>query len=353
MAVIPNNIESDNENEVAILIANERFRFWTKSDINLSMDSIDQFSFSGPWQPEIERYRNIFQPLSFKPVAVYVGGEIVINALMLTVKPSVKSNTRTFSVGGYSLPGVLNDCNFPHDAYPIEFNGYGLLEIATAAAAFFDLDVQLDGEAGDVFDRVAAKPSEKVLSFLIKLAKQRNFLTTNTLEGKLLFTQATTEKSNIFLKEGESPLLSVDPNYNAQNYFSSITGLSPNQIAKFSESFIANNSFLPGNDRPFVFEVSDAVSADLQKAVNSKFGRMFADAISVNVTCQGWRDTNGDLWQPNKIIKLQSEGAMIYNETEFLIKSVKLTREKSDQSVLQLILPEAFQGKIPDTLPWL
>ena len=353
MAVIPKNIETDNENEVAILIDNERFRFWKKSDINLSMDSIDSFSFSGPWQPEVERYRNIFQPLSFKPVAVYVGGEIIINALMITVKPSVKSNSRIFSVGGYSLPGIMNDCNFPHDAYPIEFNSFGLVEIAVASAAYFDIDVQFDAEAGDIFERVAAKPSEKVLSFLIKLAKQRNLLVTNTLEGKLLFTQATSAKSNIFLKEGETPLLEVDPSYNAQNYFSSITGLSPNQIAKFSESFIVNNSFLPGNDRPFVFEVSDAISADLQRAVNSKAGRMFADAISVNVTCQGWRDPNGDLWQPNKIIKLQSDGAMIYNETEFLIKRVKLTREKSDQAVLQLILPESFQGKIPDTLPWL
>ena len=96
MAVIPKNIETDNENEVAILIDNERFRFWKKSDINLSMDSIDSFSFSGPWQPEIDKYRNIFQPLSFKPVAVYVGGEIIINALMITVKPSVKSNSEYF-----------------------------------------------------------------------------------------------------------------------------------------------------------------------------------------------------------------------------------------------------------------
>ena len=352
MATFPTTIETDDQNEVAILVDGQRFKYWQSAEVNLSMDSIDTFSFSAPFQPEIPKYKTVFQPLSFKPVQVYIGGELVINGTMVTVNPAVTANSRVFSVGGYSLPGVLNDVNFPAEAYPIEFNNFGLQQIASYVAGLFGLGTQFDAPAGALFERIASEPNEKILPFLIKIAHQRNLIVGNTLDGRLLFTQTTKETSVISLKEGELPFLGGAPNYSSQEYFSSITGLAPTTSSKDAENFEAINPFLE-DLRPNVFKITDADSADVQTTVNAKIGRMFANAIPVPVTVQGWRVPGGELWKPNLKIKLQSDGMMIYKETEFIIRSVKFTRSTSDQTTLNLVLPEAFSGEIPGTLPWL
>jgi len=351
--ITPTNIDADDQNEVALLIDGERFRLWQNAELKLSMDTIDAFSFGGPFQSDIELYRKIFQPLSFKPVSVYIGGEIVFNGSLITTSPPVSDNQRVFSVSGYSLPGVLNDCPYPAEAFPIEYNDINLRDIANESAGFFDLGVQFDGEPGAVFDRVAANPGEKVFQFLIKLAHERNLIVTNSADGKLKFYVSQAEASGSTIKQGSAPFLSASPSYNAQNYFSSVTGLAPTSSSKDAENFTLNNPFLSGVKRPFVFQVQDAKSADLQSAVKSKMGRMFGDAISFSVDVQGWRNETGDLWAPDTTIIFESADAMVYNETELLIRAVSLKRAAADTARLTLVLPESYKGEIPRGLPWL
>lgn len=351
MTIIIDNIESDNLNEIAILIDGDRFRFWTNSEINLSMDSIDSFSLSAPFEADVQRYRETFKPLSYKPVSVYVGGELVLNGKMMNVSPSIDANSRVLSIGGYSLPGVLNDCPFPFSEYPIEYNNQNLQQIAKTAADFFDIGVSFDESPGALFEKVASEPGETVLNFLIGLAQQRGLFTSNTLEGELLFHKASNERASDTLKEGEARYLGASPVYDAQQYYSEITGLSATKSFLDAEKYTINNN-LTDSFRPFVFKEKDVSGADLQEAVKAKIGRMFGKAISITVSVQGWRNNAGEIWAPNKKIKLQSPGAMVYNETDFLIRSVSLKRGDSDTASLNLILPEAFSGEVPGALPW-
>jgi len=351
--IVPTQIETDDQNEIAIIIDGQRFRLWKGAEIKLSMDSIDTFSFGGPFQSDVPDYRLIFQPLSFKKVSAYIGGEIFFNGNMTVTTPAVDPDQRTFSVSGYSLPGVLNDCPHPVEAYPLEYNKVNLNAIASRSAGFFGVTILFEGNPGAVFDRVKADSSEKVLSFLNKLAHERNLITTNSLDGSLKFYSPTISAPVTSIRQGSAPYISASPNYNAQNFFSSITGLAPTNSIKNAERFTLVNPFLSTVIRPFVFQVQDAKSADLQSAVRSKMGRMFGDAISFNLTVQGWRDQFGQLWKPNTIINFQSDDAMVYNETQLLIRSVSFKREDSDIASFNLVLPESYQGKIPGSLPWL
>jgi len=348
---ITTNIEADNQNEVAILIEGNRFRFWDSASLSFSIDSFDSFSFSGPWEPDVAIFREAFVPFTYKDVAVYIGGEIFLNGTLVPVNPALTGDSRTFSVGGYSRPGVLNDCPFSVDDYPIEFNKNTIAEIAETIAKLFDLGFEINGEPGARFERVAAKPEQKVLDFIIDLAKQRNFLVSNDLEGSLLLDRPETEFSGVSLKEGELPFLGGSPDYNAQQYYSEIAGLTPTKTATDADSYKLNNTLLDVK-RPFAFEVKDAENADLQTATKAKMSRMFGDSISIPVNVQGWRDPSGEVWQPNKIIKLLSPGLMVYKETEFLIRNVSLTRGTADTATLELVLPESYSGEIPGSLPW-
>jgi prophage tail gpP-like protein len=242
----------------------------------------------------------------------------------------------------------------PASAFPLEFDAQGLREISATLAGLFGIDVDFTGEQGAVFDRIALEPTKKVLGFLAGLAKQRNLIISSTPLGKLLFQQSVGVGSPVaVLRQGESPLLFVSPSFNPQEYYSHLTGLESVMMGLAGGQFTAKNPRLEGVVRPFTFTLPDTLESDAKQAVDAKAGRMFGNMASYNVRVDTLRDFSGNLWKPNTTIKLTAPGAMIYNEYEFIIRSVSFQRERSSSvATLNLVIPGSFSGQIPEVLPW-
>ena len=353
-SIVAQDTAADNENEVAISVGGERFRFWTSVTISLSMDTLDAIEFGAPFEVNNAKFRKTFRPLSFQGLVVTVGGKLLFTGTMLTPKPTTTPESRVVAVTGYSKPGVLNDCTLPASAFPLEFNGQGLKEIAATVAAPFGLAVKFAADQGAVFERVAVEPGGKVLQFLADLARQRNLVISSTFAGALLFQRSVRPGRPVArLEEGVSPLTSITPQYKEQEYYSHVTGLQPTTLGEGGSQFTVNNPRLNGVIRPFTFTADDTLGADAKSAVEAKAGRMFANAVSYSISVAGWRDPRGNLWTPNRTLKLLAPGAMIYNEYEFVIRSVSLTRvENSESTTMTLVLPGSFEGKIPEAMPW-
>jgi len=348
------NKATDTLDEVALSIDGERFRFWTGITISRSMDSLDSIEFNAPFEPENTTFREKFRPLSYKDVTFTVGGEPLFTGTMLTPVPDSTAEDRTVSVTAYSLPGVLNDCTPPVSAFPLEFNGQGLREIAATLAKPFGISVEFTADQGATFKRVATEPEKKIFDFLSELAGQRNLIISSTPRGALLFQRSTAAGQPVArLREGDAPLLSVRPNFKPQGYYSHITGLRGARVGKAGSSYTVANPRLKGAIRPFIYKVEDTDGADLKSAVEAKAGRMFASAVSYTASALSWRSPSGQLWAPNTTVKLTAPGAMIYNEYEFLIRSVSLTRAADNElAELTLVLPGSFEGKAPEAMPW-
>ena len=353
-SIVAQSAPADNPNEVALSIGGERFRFWDSVTIALSMDTLDAIEFRAPFEVNNAKFREIFRPLSFQDLTVTVGGASRFTGTMLTPKPAITPESRTVSVTGYSKPGVLNDCTLPASAFPLEFNGQGLKEIAETIAAPFGLSVKFAASQGAIFERVALEPGKKAFQFLADLARQRNLVISSTFAGGLLFQQSVKPGNPVArLAEGVSPLISVTPQYREQEYYSHVTGLQPTAVGKEGSQFTVVNPRLTGAIRPFTFTADDTLGADAKSAVEAKAGRMFANAVSYSILVVGWRDPQGDLWTPNRTIKLLAPSAMIYNEYEFVIRSVNLPKtENSETATMELVLPGSFEGKIPEVMPW-
>jgi prophage tail gpP-like protein len=189
---------------------------------------------------------------------------------------------------------------------------------------------------------------------LIKLAQQRGLLVSSTERGELLFTTSVLAGSPVAqLVEGEAPLVGVVPVFNPQEYYSEVTGIEPMVVGLKGGQVTAQNPRLRGVVRPFAFEVTDTINADIQAAVDAKAGRMFANVVNYTATVATWRDPSGQLWKPNSTITVDAPGAMIYGAYEFLVRSVTFTRTSDGEiAVLMLTFPGAFESKIPETLPW-
>jgi prophage tail gpP-like protein len=339
------------DNIIKLVVENSEFKFWSGFEITRSIDTLDTFSFSAPFA-ENASIKDVIKPLEFKPGQLYIDDELISTIVLVNPAPTVGSEENSISVDGYSKPGVLNDCSVAFENYPIEFNDQTLEQIAKTLCGFYGVDVQFNETSGAPFGKVKLEPGKTPFNFLIKLAKDRGFLISNTPDGKLLFWKLNQAARTTTLKEGHTPLLSVTPNINPQNYYSEITGLGTISYINETEAVTLNNPNLDVK-RPLVFKTKNKLTgADLQNAVKWKMGLMFANAIKYSASVQGIRDESGLIWEPNTYINLTAPKAYINNETKFVIQNLNLAKSEPEATTMDLVLPESYTGEIPSRLPW-
>ncbi len=351
--VIP-QISANNENEVAVIIEGQVFRFWESIQITRSIDAMDTVEFTAPFDAEAPGFKETFEPFSFKPLLITVGGNALFTGTMVAVTPNIQNKKKIISVSCYSTPGVLNDCTPPASAFPLEYNNQGLRDIAASLVAPFGITTEFIADQGDIFPRVACPAGAVILRFLIDLAQQRNLIISSSSDGKLVFWQSVDGGSPVaFLSQGNMPFLALSSAFSPQEYYSHITGIEPVIVGSEGSQFTVKNPRLQGVVRPFNFSASDTETGNLKTAVEAKSGRMFGNMASYSLKVSIWRDSSGKLWEPNTTIKLIAPEAMIYSEYEFVIRSIVFHRQRaSETATLNLVIPGSFNGKIPEVLPW-
>lgn len=350
----PQDAQSEQSNEVAVLIDGVRFRFWESIKLTQTIDAMSTVEFTTPFEPTAPGFKDTFRPFSFKPLTVTVGGKPLFTGTMVAPSPDLSATQKTLSVSGYALPAVLNDCTLPASAFPVEYNQLNLKDIAASVAGVFGLSVVFSDDPGPVFERVRLGTAEKALSFLSKLAKQRNFVITSTPNGELWFLRSVEPGQPVaILEQGKPPVESVTPTFNPQGYYSHLSGVVPTVSGAVGTQHTAKNPFPMESLRPLNFKLEDTENAAVKAAVDTKMGRMFGDMASYSLQAATWRDPNGVLWAPNTTLKLTAPGAMVYSSYEFIIRGVELGRDRaSETATLALALPGAFSGKVPEALPW-
>lgn len=345
--------EAANADEVALLIDGKRFRFWTSIKLTRSIDNMDTLDIAAPFEPSLPSFKETFRPFSYKTVEVTIGGEPLFKGTIISVIPSL-GDSKTIQVSAYSTPGVLNDCTAPASAYPLEYNAQNLKAIADAVIKPFGLKSVFDEDPGGTLERVAMNPGQKILDFLSNLAKQKNLIISSTERGELLFQKSIKGGVPVAkLRQGESPVVSIAPTFNPQEYYSHVTGIEPVVVGLKGGVYTVKNGKLANLLRPYTFQAQDTESGTLKEAVEAKAGRMFGNMVSYKVALNTWRDPAGDLWKPNTLVNLQSDNAMIYEPYNLVIRSVEFSRDdKSQTASLDLVIPGSFSGEIPESLPW-
>lgn len=346
--------------EMAVLINGKRFKFWDKIRITKSLDTLSTVEFSAPFDINIPNFKDTFRPFSYNDVVVTVGGDPIFTGTMLTPKPVIENGGKIVSISCYSTPGVLNDCTPPASMFNdgqnrLEFNGQGLLQIIPTLVEPFGISVDFQGDPGAIFEpRVAIDPGKKILTFIIELLQQRNLVLSDDEKGKLVIWNSIDVGAPVGkLDQGVSPVLSVTPFFTEQEYFSHITGIEPVVVGLAGSQFTVKNPQLPGVVRPFTFTAPDTTGSTVKAAVEAKAGRMFGNMVSYSVRVATHRDPSGNRWAANTSIMLRAPDAMIYNDYEFIIRSVEFDKDaKTETATLNLVLPGSFSGKIPNNLPW-
>jgi prophage tail gpP-like protein len=352
-SAVPEVARTDS-NVVTVRIGGETFEFWNEIQIESAMDSFGLFSLTAPFEAAEPRFREVFRPFQFKSVEIQIGGGLWFSGTMMTPKPLVGSDSATVTAEGYARAGVLNDCPLPGARQPVEYNDLNLKEIATRQAAPFGLTPVFDAPAGRAFESVTIQDGQSVLSFWRTLAEQRGLVIGNDAAGSPLFQTETEAPAVQRLELGAPGVMGVSPSFDAQAYYSHVTVVTPtflNVIEGIRHTKV--NPFLRGISRPLTFSVEFVEPGEEVALVNTKMGRMFANAISYHVDVASWRNAAGDLWLPNTYVELLAPRAMVYEPTKFLVRRVSLKKDaKKEVASLTCVLPGSFSGQIPEALPW-
>lgn len=347
---------SGSEQDVSIIIDGKKFTGFTGYEINLSYDSFDTFSFSAPYDAAFRDLKNVLQPFSFKDCAVYYNDSLLFKGTLLTPEPQLQSSASEINLQGYPLCGILNDCTVPPSMYPGEYNNMTIQDIADPMADVYGVKIVYKDDPGNPFTDVSYEPSESVLSFFLKLVQQRKMLFTNDEKGRLVFFKAKQEPAYMSFKEGKPPLLSVSPKFNAQNFFSHITGHSKTDSEKDPLSYTWENQFQvkKGIIRHKTIMADDAeTSGDLEQAVKAYAGRMFADCVSYSLECDTHVNEEGNLFKKGMTVCVEAPGAMITRQTNFIARNVTLSRTPAGKTArIELVLPGSFSEELPEVLPW-
>ncbi|GHU66629.1 hypothetical protein FACS189447_07890 [Spirochaetia bacterium] len=349
-------VVGEGEQDVSIVVDGKKFTGFTGYEINLAYDSFDTFSFNAPYDLAVKDLKEAIMPFAFKDCMVYYDGDRLFNGTLLTPDPELKSEATEITLQGYPLCGALNDCTVPPSKYPADYNNMTIQDIADPIADAYGIKIVFVDGAGDPFTDVAYEPTETVLNFLLKLAQQRKFLFNNDENGRLVFFTPKKESAFMQFKAGKSPLVSISPQFNAQGFYSHITGHTKTDSEKDSLSFTWENKYLTkkGITRHKTIMIDDAItSSDLENAVKAHAGRMFADCVSYTLNCDTHKNDKGKLFKKGMTVCIEAPGAMITRQTNFISRNIKLVRNTEGKTAeLNLVLPGSFTEELPEVLPW-
>lgn len=332
------------------------FTGFTAYTLVRNVNGVDGFSFSSSWDYESAALRNMFRPFSYPVFDVYFDDDLVFKGVLMPPTPEVKPNAETLNVQGYPLCGVLVDSCLPPSLFPAEYNGMNVREIAETICEPFGITVVVQGDVGEVFEKVEASLEDKCWDFLQKLCEQRGLYMTNTADGSLLIYKPEIEAVSATFIQGEQPFISCTPEFDGQKMYSHITGYTKTTEENDSEKYTYENKALirKGVLRCYGKAIEDAEGGTLEQGVLSLAGRMFGECVKYKLVVSGYRDRNGKLYRENMAVSVKAPGCEIYRETKFLADQVSMKRDDQGGETTEflLILPGSRTGQLPEVFPW-
>jgi prophage tail gpP-like protein len=349
-------MDKHDQDAVSIVIGTKKFEKWSSATITRSIDTYSTVHLSAPSEPENQEFRDTFRPFSYTPIQAQIGGFFQVTGYLIDILPNSTPEEYTVEGTGYAKPAPFGDVTMPGDFRPLEFKGLKLNQIAEQIAAPFGVDVVFEADQGAKFDKVKLEPGDKIQDFLVGLAKQRKLVINDTEKGELRFWQSVEPGNPVAdFTEGEQPMVRITPQFNPQAYYSEITAIADKKRGIKGSQYTVKNPWLTDVVRPFTFNVDDTEAADVPAAAAAALGRMFGEAAGVVLDdIPTWRDPQGELFKPNTTVTLVAPHSMIYRRTEYIIRDVTRRREADKKTTsLKLVLPGAFSGEVPESLPWI
>jgi prophage tail gpP-like protein len=342
--------------EISIRLDGQVFRGWTASSISRSVSNIaDGFTYTLPYDPNDLNLREKTRPFGYQKADLFIGDDLYIAGQNVNWAPGAQQGQTMKTIDARTIAGHLIECMAQARSY--ESSNSSLLDISTEILSPYGLKpVFLEQEgATELFTKVTKEITETDFSFLTRLAQQRGYMITSSDTGGIAFARAninTRPVARLIEGDSTSALENITAVYDGTKRFSSFMAV--------SESPGVSGNYATINDpgvsvyRPFVFSADDLEAGNLDNSIKWRRSKSLADSTVLKAKVSGWRNQDGDLWRENQLVIVQAPSVDIFNETDFIIRGVDLTKDETggDVITLSLVLPQAYTLEYPSSFPW-
>lgn len=332
-------------------------QFFNNFTLDLKYDSIaSAFAFSFFFDPNDPAQAELACVSHFHEAQVYYNDELLITGYILSESFTSVSSKELVSFSGYSLTGVLGDCQIPPSLYPLQSDGLTLRQIANKLITPFKLKMVVDDSVSSkmdiAYEKTTAQETQSIADYLTELAAQRNIVLSHTAKGELLFTSAKTNLRPIlhFDTDNSIPYTSMKMDFSGQGLHSEITVIK--QASKKGGNAgqaTVINPFVPIVYRPKVVVQSSGDDNQTQEAAMNALSEELKN-ITLTIETDRW-DVDGKIIQPNNIVSVINSEIYIYKKVNWFIESIKFVgnSEKTTATITN-VLPEVYNNKMPQNI---
>lgn len=313
---------------VELTVSRIKYSGWTTINLVRGIEQIAgtfELSITEKWPGD-----NDTRPIhSGEVCTVTIDGQTIITGYIDDVLPSYDSSSHTLTIQGRDKTADLVDCSAIHKTG--EWHNSSLKTIATDLCKPFGINVIINTDVGEPFRTASIEPSETVFETLERLARQRGVLLTSDGYGNLIITRAGNERINTVLKEGVN-ILSASGTFSHRDRHSEYIGkgqhAGDNNL--FGEAAAQPSARVTDKEiryRPLIVIAEDnATIGSLKKRITWERNVRYGRSTSLTITVAAWKH-NDQLWQANKMVKLESP--LLKANSELLISNVNYTLDAS------------------------
>ncbi|NHR08003.1 baseplate protein [Chromobacterium haemolyticum] len=245
-------------------------------------------------------------------VVVRIGPDKVLSGYVFVTPRSHDGQNITFGIAGRSRTADIVDCGALNQ--PGHWKGQTVLSIVRALVEPYGVPVVSEVGAGPVISDHAIEPGETVFSSIDKLLKLSRLLSTDDAEGRLvLVAPGGGGRASDALVLGQN-ILSANGQFDFSGVFSEYVvkgqsrGKDGHSGAAASEVNAAAKDDRTARKRVMVMHESGNLSRQLaQERADYERGSRMAKALAVSVEVAGWRQSNGQLWRHNQIVRFRDD----------------------------------------------
>lgn len=333
-------------------IKGQKIEFFNEFEMSMKYDSVaSTFSCRFYFDPKNGKIAELAHVGHYHKMTVEHNDETLITGFILSQSFFDSPVKSLASLGGYSLSGVLEDCEIPTSLYPLQSDGLTLREIAQKLIAPFGLAMVVDpavsSKMDEVYDTSTASVTQTVKGYLNEMASQKNIIVSHTSAGALFFTKAATGKKPILDLQQGIPGTTMSLSFNGQGMHSHITVVKePDEDGGNAGESTITNPFVPYVFRPRVITQNSGDDIDTEQCAKNALAAELKN-IKLTITTDRW-EIGGKVIKPNNIITVTDPEIFLYDKTRWFIESVSLKGDHiSTTATITCVLPEVYDGNIP------
>jgi len=331
--------------KIELLVNDKVYSGWLEASVTRSLDAIaGSFSLSATdrWAVDSKRWE-IFPG---DKCQLRIDSVAIVTGWVDRASPSYDADSHSISISGRDATGDLVDCSAVVKSN--ELRGLKLEQIVSELTNPFGLSVKSEVDTGEPFARFGIQPSETVFEAINRAAQQRFMVVTTDGEGSIIIANIGEKRATDSLIEGKN-IKSAQAEYDFTRRFSEYKVIAQTHAVNDGWEDAVTSVTMTATDenvkryRPKI--IAGETSATLGSAQNRaelEAAQRAGKSTRVSVVVQGWKQSDGKLWEMNSMVPVLSP--YLSQDGELLIARVQFGISDSSGMTTELGLsrPDAY-----------